>query len=69
MGRQKFVQFIRIIYLGFIDLNRTVVGQSGNLLSKKNIFHMQSKPSEAYALVFGFCIEAKNQTALSEIGY
>ena len=24
MGRQKFVQYIRMLYLGFIDLNRTV---------------------------------------------
>ena len=26
MGRQKFVQYIRMLYLGFIDLNRTVKG-------------------------------------------
>ena len=24
MGRQKFVQYIRMLYLGFIDLNQTV---------------------------------------------
>ena len=24
MGRQKFVQYIRMLYLGFIDVNRTV---------------------------------------------
>ena len=34
VGRQKFVQYIRMLYLGFIDLNRTVYPPETNLSIK-----------------------------------
>ena len=62
MGWQKFVKHIRMLYLGFIDLNRTVYTVTRNIRVPLNFMHLMSTYIKIVRLEAGkelFSIAAK----------